>query len=177
MTALRSASLLLALIATACSSGDGPSEEVIRAAAAAARQASLEDSSQGAPSRIVPRRPTRPCSVTIANGEPHSSLAQMVLEEASLAIQSSEELSISGASDGDIELQLFSTERADPRSRIWDSAPSPHYASGAFYIAYVLLDEDGRYLAGDLIKCKREYKECGERMATRTLRVCQSREA
>jgi len=176
MTAHRSAALLLALIATACSSEDRPSEEVLRAAAAAARQAISEESANSS-SRIVPTRPTRPCSVTIANGEPHSSLAHMVLEEASLAIHSSEELSISGSSEGDLELHLFRTERADPRSQVWESPPSLYHAPGAFYIAYVILGEDRRYLAGDLIKCKREYKECGERMATRTLRVCESREA
>jgi hypothetical protein len=176
MTAARSAALLLALMAAACSPREGPSENAVRAAAGAARQAVLEKPPYNA-SGVLPTLPTKPCSVTIANGEPHSSLAQMVLQEASLAIQASEELSISGAREGDLELHLFSTERAEPRSRVWDNPPSPHHASGPFYIAYVVLGKDHRYLAGDLVKCKGVYKECGELMATRTLRVCQSRKA
>ena len=163
--------LSLALSATACSSTDEPSEDVIRAAADAAREAVSEDLASGAYSRIVALPPMKPCSVSIANGEPHGHLAHSVLQEATLAVEATEGLSISEQANEDLTLLLVRTQRADPRSRVWDRPPSLTSALGEFYVAYVILGEDGRYLDGHLIKCEREYKQCGERMATHTLRI------
>ena len=177
MTTSRVAVLILASIVGACSSEQGPSEDVVRAAAKAARQATLEEPAHIVSSHIASTHPTKPCSVTIANGESHSSLAQMVLQEASLAVEATAELSISESNQSDLQLHLFRTERVDPRDRVWERSAWPDHAPGDFYVAYAILGKDHRFLAGDLVKCSGEYKACGQSMATRTLRICQSREA
>ena len=177
MTVFRLLILPLALIATACSSAEDPSKSVVRAAAHAAREAALEDHASKVSSRVVPLPPMKSCSVSIANGEPHGNLAHSLLQEATRAIEGTEGLSIPEKASSDLSLLLLRTERANPRDSVWNSTPSSSHASGAFYAAYVILDGDRRYLAGDLIKCNGEYKQCGERMATHTLRMCQAREA
>lgn len=164
--------ITLALAVSACAADKDPTQDV-RAAAEAARQANLKGPAP-APAKAAPNHP---CSVSIVNGEPHNPLANLVLDEVPKAIQSSETLHISNSDDADLELRLFKTQRADQRSTAWDELRSLDTAPGAFYVAYVILDTDRRYLAGDFIQCRTTYRECGERMAQRALRICQGSEA
>lgn len=162
--------LFLALGFSACTADERPAEDVVDAAAEAAHQASLE----GPAPAPVEMTGSRTCSVIIANGEPHSSLANQVLDEASKAIQSSKTLYSSDLERADLELHLFRTRRTDPRSNVWDQPGSLASAPAPFYVAYVILDPNQRYLAGDLIECETTYRECGERMVRRTLHICQA---
>ena len=173
MAATRRALLLLALMSTGCSAPERPTEEVVRAAAEAAHHAALEDPSARSTSQVAAKRPSIPCSVSISNGEPHDPLAQAVLQQASSAIQASGDLGVSKTGQGDLELLVFGTQRIDPRSRTWDGPSLPHRASGSFLVAFVVLGNDLRYLDGDFIKCAGEYKECGQRMSSHVLHVCQ----
>jgi hypothetical protein len=166
-----------ALFAAACSSASQPSED-IEVAAAAARKAAQEHGETGFASHAgTTRLPIKPCEISIANRESHGHIANLVLQEASYAIENIAGLSIAEDTNSDLKLLLVRTARVEPTSAIWRQPMSLTHAAGTFYVAYAFIGEDERYIDGDLIGCNREFKRCGERIATATLHLCQSREA
>ena len=168
-----------ALFAAACSSASQPSEDIEAAVAAAreAAQAAQESEPALASQAVTTRPPMKPCTISIANRESHGHIANLVLQEASYAIENIDDLSIAEDTNSDITLLLVRTARVEPTSAIWRQPMSLTHAAGTFYVAYALIGEGDRYIDGDLIGCRREFKRCGERIATATLRWCQSREA
>ena len=178
MTILRCAVVLSSLMLASCSPQEEPSDAVVRAAAEAARIAAEEAPLPEASQQQRPTTRARRCSLTTANEEPHSGLAGQLLREAVSAIQASETLQLASLEHGgDLELRLFRTTRAEPRSSVWQASPSNDSAAGAFYVAYLILDGTGGYLAADFFKCGGEYKQCGERIALHVARVCDWHEA
>ena len=172
----RRVSLLVLACVAACGAQEGPTRDVVAAAAEAAT--STQHNSQVAspgPSPDENGRAGKRCRLRLSTQEPHSSLSSQVQSDVSRHIADSAKMSMSDNAEYDLELRLIASERSSPKDPAWSQRPSSGVAPAPFRTLYVVLGPNERFFAADTVGCSGSSVQCAERIVAKVAWLCGSR--
>ena len=172
----RRASLLVLACVAACAAPEGPSRDVVAAAAegAISTQHDSQVASPG-PSPTENGLPGKLCRLRLSTQDPHSSLSSQVQSDLSRHIADSAKMSMSDNAEYDLELRLIASERSSPKDPAWSQPPSSGVAPAPFRTLYVVLGPNERLFAADTVGCSGSSVQCAERIVAKVAWLCGSR--